>query len=129
MTGKRVGKITIPGGIIPEPHELAIANIFALSGKDVTFIKPRRMKGSKNPDVKINGVLWEMKSPMGKSKKTVANALRRAVKQSRSVIIDAHHIQISDDDVTKELLRNVPLTKSLKRLIMITKTNKVIVLK
>lgn len=127
---QKAGNIIIPGGLNqPEPHEYATANVFARSGMDVEFIKPSRLKGSRTPDVKIGGIMWEMKSPMGKSKKTVANALRRAIKQSGNVIIDAHLLKLSDEEVEKELLRNVPLTRSLKRLKLITKTDRIIDIK
>lgn len=76
----------VPYGVFPEKHELETVNIFMALGKDVEFLTPSRTKKSKTPDVKIDGVSWEMKSPMGKSKNTIYNAMRRAVKQSNNII-------------------------------------------
>ena len=62
-----------------------------------------------------------MKAPMGKTKNSVTNALRRAVKQSDSVIIDGRSTRLSDEKIEHELLRNIPLVKSLKRLLFINR--------
>jgi hypothetical protein len=55
------GKSVIPLGVFPERHELETAAVFFKQGFDVQFIAPSRTKGSKTPDVMIDGVLWEMK--------------------------------------------------------------------
>ncbi len=125
-SSRKTGKIIIPYGVFPERHELETASVFLADGDDVEFIAPSRTKGSRTPDVKINGVLWEMKTPMGKGRSSVANALRRAVKQSDSVIIDGRFMRLSDDDIKHELIRNIPLTKSLRRLVLITKQSNII---
>jgi hypothetical protein len=83
----------------------------------------------KTPDVKMKGVLWEFKSPKGKNINTVSNNLRRAVKQSKNVVIDSRRIGLSNDKVRSELLQNVPLIKSLKRLAMIDKEGNVVDIK
>jgi len=127
---QRVGNIIIPGGMTqPETHEYATARVFTRAGKDVEFLQPSRTRGSRTADLKIDGLLWEMKTPMGKTKKTVANALRRAVKQSSNVIIDTRQMKLSDEIIKKELLRNVPLTKSLKRLVIVSKESQIVSLK
>jgi hypothetical protein len=70
---KKEGKIIIPAGVLPEKHELETADYFASLGKDVVFQLPNRTKGSRTPDVMIDGVLWEMKCPFGNGKQTVKN--------------------------------------------------------
>jgi hypothetical protein len=126
---KTYGKIIIPHKVRPEPHEMDMADVFVSMGIDVTFLQPNTTKGVKTPDVKMKGVLWEFKSPKGKNINTVSNNLRRAVKQSKNVVIDSRRIGLSDDKVRSELLRNVPLIKSLKRLAMIDKEGNVVDIK
>ena len=126
---QKPGRTIIPLGVFPELHELETAAVFLAQGLDVEFLVPNRTKGARTPDVKINNILWEMKSPRVSSKKTIANALRRAVKQSHNVIIDARAMKIPESDIERELMRNVPLIKSLKRLILISRTGEIIDLK
>ena len=126
MSRKRIGQTIIPHGVIPEEHELQSASVFTGLGKDVEFIAPRRTKDSTTPDIMIDGIQWEIKSPTGKSKTTVSNALRRAVKQSPNVIFDARRTTITDIEVEKEIKRNLKLTQSLKRILLITKSSKII---
>ncbi len=123
------GKLVIPYGILPEKHELETANIFMAVGKDVEFIAPSRTTRSKTPDVKIDGILWEMKSPMGKSKNTIFNAIRRAVKQSKYIIIDLRLTKITDDKAIKDLEISIAKVSSIKKVIIITKTKSIIELK
>lgn len=130
MTIPRSARIIIPeSGGQPEPHEILTAEAFISLGRDVEFIVPSRIKGSRSPDVIIDGIAWEMKSPLGKSKKTVANALRRAVKQSNNVIVDGRRMRLSDEVIQMELVRNIHLVRTMRRLVFIAKTGEVIVLK
>ena len=118
----QAGKIIIPAGMTqPEPHEYAVADIFARAGKDVEFIKPSRIKGSRSPDVIIDGVLWEIKSPTGSGKYTVQTQLKRAAKQSKNIIIDSSRTKLPDDFLVKELQKYYSLVKSIKRLTLVTK--------
>lgn len=69
----KVGKIIIQNGIYPEKHELETANIFTKLGKDVEFIAPSKTRKAKTPDVIIDGMNWEIKSPLGSSKYNIQN--------------------------------------------------------
>jgi contact-dependent growth inhibition (CDI) system CdiA-like toxin len=113
----------------PEKHELETAGFFANMGKDVEFLPPSRTKGSKTPDIKMDGVLWEIKSPVGKSKNTIFNALRRGVKQSANVIIDLRLAKVSDERAVKDLELSISRVKSVKRVMLITKAAKITILK
>lgn len=123
-----VGHILIPGGMKPQPetHELETADVFARTGKDVEFIPPRRMRGSKMPDIKMDGVLWEMKSPTGSGKKTIQDQIKRAMRQSKNIILDGRRTKLTDEYIVKELQKQVALSRSIKRLIFISKTDTII---
>ncbi len=129
MTEKpKVGRIIIPGGMKPPPeaHELETADVFARAGKDVEFIPPRRMRGSKMPDIKIDGVLWEMKSPTGSGKKTIQDQIKRAMRQSKNIILDGRRTKLMDEYIVKELKKQMTLSRSIQRLIFISKTDVII---
>jgi len=120
------GKIIIPPFVFPEKHEMETASFLANLGQDVEFLKPSQTKGSKTPDIKMNGRLWEVKAPMGKSKNTILNALRRGVKQSKYIVIDLRITQIDDESAVKQLQNSIAKVKSIKKVIVILKTSKVI---
>lgn len=123
---QKTGKAIIPFGVRPEAHELDTVDVFLAMGENVEFIAPSRTKQSKTPDIKMQGVLWEMKSPTGTTKKTIERQLQRAVKQSKYVIFDGRRTKLDDGYIEKELKRQMSMTRSLKRLIFITKSAKAI---
>ena len=113
---RRIGKITFSGRNIPEPHELKTAKALASKGKDVEFIRPSRVQHTRTPDIIMDGIMWEMKCPMGKNKKNIANIFHRALKQSKNIIIDIRQIEIDEKEALVEIKRNAAMAKSLKKL-------------
>ncbi len=53
---------------LPEDHKFAVAKFFSEQGKDVEFIKPSNIPNIHTPDIHMDGVDWEIKSPQGQSK-------------------------------------------------------------
>lgn len=52
---------------VPKEHELSSALKLAYYFKtDVIFLRPERKK---TPDIEVNGMKWEIKSPRGNAKK------------------------------------------------------------
>jgi len=126
ISKRKLGKTVIPFGVFPELHELETAAVFLAQGFDVEFIVPSRTKGSKTPDVKIDGILWEIKSPTGSGKKTVEKQLQRAGKQSKNIILDGRRSKLEDDAFKKELHKKFALVRSIKRIIFIKKDDELI---
>lgn len=123
---RKPGKTIIPFGVFPELHELETAAVFLEQGYDVEFVVPSRTKGSKTPDVKMDGILWEIKSPTGHGKKTVEKQLQRAGKQSKNIILDGRRSKLEDDMFVKELHKKFALVRSIKRIIFIRKNKQVV---
>lgn len=67
-------------------------------GKDIVFIPPSAIPGQHRPDIFMDGVEWEIKCPEGNSKRTIENNMRKALLQSRNVIFDLRHIQLSEKE-------------------------------
>lgn len=124
---KTVGSIEVEVGAIPEKHELLTANFLAGIGYKILFLAPNRSKGSKTPDINMNNLLWEIKSPKGNSSRVIENNLRYAVKQSNNVIFDLRRLNnhIAQKSVIK-LKFEFKRTTNLKNLIIITKSGKYI---
>ena len=78
----------IPNGVVLEKHEYKTILLFTEMGKDVELIPRSKTSGVHTPDIKMDGVKWEIKSPIGKGKYLMSNTIQKAVKQSCNVIID-----------------------------------------
>ena len=94
---KQKYKVIVEDDIIdpPKPHELKAALIIAsYFRQDIIFL---RTGNGKAPDLNINGVIWEIKSPKGGSKNTMENNIREATKQSRNIIIDLNRCKLSNE--------------------------------
>jgi len=120
------GKITMPPDILIESHELAVVNILARNGHDVEFIKPSQTRGIKKPDIIMDGKRWEIKSPKGKSSRTIENNLRAALLQSPNIIIDLSRIKLSDVKCIPEVKRQFKLSSKMKTIKIVTKKQKTI---
>ncbi len=108
----------------PEDHELSAALILAAYFKaDVMFL---RHKSSKTPDIKVNSMKWEIKSPRGNSKKTIENNLRMARKQSRNIIVDLRRIKLHQQKAISRINFFLSGPHRFKKVLVITKTEKVI---
>ncbi len=122
----KVGKIIIPNGVYPEKHELETANIFTRLGKDVEFLAPSKTKRAKTPDVIIDGVTWEIKSPLGNSKYNIQNQFKRAAHQSRNLIFDSRRTKMTNEYIRNEVAKQMSVRKSIKKLKLITKSGRII---
>ena len=106
-------------------HEInAILLLLDYFDTDITCINPG---AGKTPDLRIKGVEWELKSPQGDGTKTIENILKKAAKQSKNIILDFSRIKMNGNQAlsrTKYFLRNNK--HGIKRLIVITKSHKII---
>ncbi len=72
------------------------------------------------PDIMMQGVAWEMKSPEGKGKNTIRNTIQNGEHQSSSLIIDLRRIKADEKNAIKELEMHFKLSKRIRRLRIIT---------
>jgi len=117
-------KVIIPPnlGKLPEENEIQIAQIIAEHyNARVEFLRPIDDYKRKTPDIMFNGQLWEMKSPRGKSRNTIGRQMKRALKQSKNIIVDGRRSLLSDAMIEKELHRQCGERHSIKRLIFVSK--------
>lgn len=119
------GRVIEPIGLKPRPrkHELVAAETLARHLKtDILFISTTLRP---TPDFLINGLLWELKSPQGKGKNNIQRQLQYANRQSENVIIDASRSKIHGNKIKREVVHQFKMTKSVKRLIFISKAGEV----
>ena len=108
----------------PESHEVHAAIILAnYFHSDIEIIK----RGSlPSPDFLIKNVRWELKSPTGTGKHNIQHTLQDATRQSKNVILDSSRSKMDMRKVRSEALRQFKIIRSIKRLILITKSGEVI---
>ena len=108
----------------PEDHELSAALILADYFKtDVVFLRP---ESRKTPDIEVDGIKWEIKSPKGNSKKTIENNLRSARRQSQNIVVDLRRVKLHQQRVASRISFFLSGPHRFRRVIAITKTGKII---
>ena len=125
MPRMKKGKI-IPNGVILEKHEYKTVLLFTEMGVDIELIPKSEKKGVHAPDIVMNGLRWEMKSPKGEGKYLMQNTIQKAVKQSRNVIVDLRRAKRSQERCLQELEKEFGSSKSLQKLKVITKSRKIL---
>ena len=104
----RLGWVTIPDDLDVGQHEIDTAYRLAAVGIPVRFNEIVHGDGIKNIDVTIDGALWELKSPQGASRNTIAHQWSRAKAQGADrLVIDMARTLLPDDAVLSELCRRL----------------------
>lgn len=119
-------QIKISGKIAPPPNaqEISAAQIIAHHLKtDVYFVQRSPLKTA---DLRIRGTFWEIKSPIGNSKRTIQNNLREASRQSANVIIDLRRCKMPTVNALSRIRHEMKNSCPIKRLLIITKEENII---
>ena len=74
----------------------------------------------------MDGVEWEIKCPVGKSKRTLENNMRKALKQSRNIIFDLRHLKLSEKSSINQLENEFKNRTRIKKLLIIKKDGELI---
>ena len=117
----------VPPGVFMVVHEkIAVDFLASKIGHDVTFLVPDRRKGAKTPDIEMDGLRWEIKSPRGKSSRTIENNMRNALRQSPNIVLDLRRMdgRIPTKKLLREVERRFNDAKTIKHLIAITRQEK-----
>ena len=109
----------------PEKDEFETARYLADMGKDIVFIRPSSIPDIRTPDIKMDGVEWEIKCPHGSSEKnTIESNFRKAITQSRYLIFDLRHVKLPEKLCITQLEREFGMRKYLKKMLIICKNGK-----
>jgi hypothetical protein len=108
----------------PKSYEFEAAIIIAGHFKsDVIFIRPENFK---TPDFDVNGIKWELKSPMGGSVRTIENNMRSARKQSLNLIVDLSRIKLHQQQALSRIKFFLSKPNQYRKVLVITKSKKII---
>ena len=106
-----------------QSQELRVGEILARTGENVEFLP---VGIHHTADIRFRGVEWEIKSPIGSSSRTIENNLRNALKQSSNIIVDLGRIKQPEEKGLREIKKQAKLLHMLKRIIVITKSGKIL---
>ena len=107
-------------------HEISTVVFLTELGLDVELIPKSNREGVHTPDIRIDGVMWEIKSPKGEGKSLMKNTIQKACRQSCNVIVDLRRTKRHQEKCLRELKREFAYSKSLNRLMIITKRGAII---
>lgn len=121
--------VIIPADMRPRPksHEESAAAILSVYlGGDAHFIKTARCE---TPDISIRGIEWEIKSPVGEGKNNIQKNMREATHQASNIVIDLRRSKLHQSRALGYIKQFLERPNTLKRVLVITKTRKVLVMK
>jgi hypothetical protein len=123
----KAGTVIIPADLNVWDHELKSAQALAAAGYTVEFLPASNEHQAKSPDILMDGLRWEIKSPKTDKLSAVERNLKRASKQSASIIIDTRRMKkIHDATIQKFLIQKLKQQKSIKQLLMVNRKHQVI---
>lgn len=127
MINQPKGQIIIPASRKPWPHELRVARILALAGHEVKFLPESNISMA---DILLNGIEYEIKSPITNKFDKLERNIKRGLKQSENIIFDSSRIKnMRDDNLLRFLVKKAKRQKQINRLIFITKHKNIIDIK
>jgi len=111
----------------PNEREIEVAWLLARHFNcTVEFLIPIDDYMRKTPDIKMMGVYWEIKCPVGKSRTTISNQFKRATKQAKHIVFDARNLRFSEADVEQSVHNQMLLRPSVRRILLINKKGKIL---
>ena len=125
---KRQGKLTT-NDVVMEQHEYMTINVLLAYGEDVELLAKSRTPHNKSPDIAMRGRTWEIKSPTGKTLRSVNRILHRATQQSVNVILDLRRTKIADEALLGFIDKLFRELRSMRNLWIVTKQAKIIKMK
>ena len=131
MSKKKEYNIIIPVDLKPKPDECerTVAELMAAHYKsDIKFVKRGMMT---TPDILVlrYNQNWEIKNIRGNSKRTIQNNLRRADDQSENVVICLFKTKMTAQQAVGRINAELSKANKIRKLILITKSHKIIVIK
>jgi len=104
----------------PQQHEIDVAYILARYYRTtVEFLIPIDDFKRKSADIKMFGIQWEIKSPVGGSKSTIQNQFRRGAKQSKNIILDVRRTKLKYEIAQKRVRFELQKHPHLNKIILV----------
>lgn len=113
-------------GVKPKQHEMVTYEFLAQKGHRIELNPVSAKEKVKSPDAWIDGVLTEIKAPLGRGPETVYQLVRKGSKQSENMIIDLHRTELTLDEAIAQVDRAQARYDRVQEVIIISQDNKVV---
>lgn len=107
------------------PHEENTINYLTFYGFTINVICPVRTPKMRNPDILIDGAIWEMKSPVSSNLKTIKKRMHEASEQATRIIVDLRRVKKEHKKVESDIIKRFRSKGSFRRMLLITKDGSV----
>jgi len=111
----------IIGDITSRPiREQKTIQLLASYGVDVSILEHSYEAGTKNPDIKMDGHIWDIKGPTGDSERsTIETQFSKAKAQAKGMVLDLRWCGLEDEVAIAQARRRFYGRRQLERLIII----------
>ena len=113
-------------GVRLEPHEERTAKFLVLYGFSIEVIRPMNTPKMNNPDILMDGTIWEMKAPMGYNENTLKVRMKKASKQAKRIIFDFRNMKKDYKEAQAFVVKLFIGNREMRRMIILTKDKKVL---
>ncbi len=113
------GAIRCEAGRTLSPDEQETVQKLAAFGEDIVCQKESNQRTS--ADIIWRGELWELKNPLGATRHTIKNNLRKAKRQSGRIIIDISRSRILLSSAINHSRDHMRRTKQVREIILIAR--------
>ena len=113
-------------GVRLEPHEERTAKFLVLYGFSIEVIRPMNMPKMNNPDILMDGTIWEMKAPMRYNENTLKVRMKKASKQAKRIIFDFRNMKKDYKEAQSFVVKLFTGNREMRRMIILTKDKKVL---
>lgn len=109
-----------------EEHENITINTLLADGNDIELIQKSHTPRTKSTDIFMRELVWEMKSPTGKTLRPIERIVRRATRQSSNIIIDLRRTPLSDKVLVDAIIKYFHQIREIRNLWIIDKQSEII---
>lgn len=114
------GKI-ISNGVKLEPHEMDTVLLFISVGKTLELVVPSNTPHSRRPDFVMDGLEWEVKSPVAGTRRALERNFYDASNQSSNIVVDLRRIKGDTNLAVSILEKCFSAARKVRRMYVITK--------
>ncbi|MBR5418693.1 hypothetical protein IK110_00340 [Candidatus Saccharibacteria bacterium] len=118
--------VLITNNCILKPHEQKTVNFLLSRGHNIELIPTSSIPGARTADIRINGIVREIKAPKGDSEWTIQRNLKRGKHQSDKIILDLYRCKRPEQKAIMEAQKEFLKSKNLKELTVICKDRQVL---
>ena len=125
LSAKRAGQ-TKYNNIKLEEHEINTLMLLNEFGYDIEVLRPMNTPNLNNPDIVMQGSIWEIKAPRSYNQKTLKERIRKASRQANKVIFDLRMIGQNRLEARDYLIQLFEGNSHMKRMIIIIDEEKIL---